>query len=71
MIPNYNTKMGKMECREYKKVNKYDVSSSRESNLELSEKISDNVLPKGVPLKGQGEEEKEGEAKKKKKPKNK
>ena len=37
MIPNYNTKMSKVECREYKKVNNYSVSSSRESGLQISE----------------------------------
>lgn len=33
MIPNYNTKMGRMECREYKKANNYSVSASKDSNL--------------------------------------
>lgn len=31
MIPNYNCRMGRMETKEFKKVNKYSVSSSKES----------------------------------------
>ena len=51
MIPNYNTKMSKTECREYKKANKYSVSSSRESDVKLSDGgISDNNLKAGLDI---------------------
>ena len=61
MIPNYNTKMSKQECREYKKANNYSVSSSRDSDVKISEGgISENNQ-KVVLEKKDEEEVKEGQ----------
>ncbi len=43
MIPRYDTKISRQECREYRKIHNYEVSPSKESSSSSSEEEESGV----------------------------